>query len=163
GRSSSGWARRRGSSDAARSARRPSRELPELRRREPGGAKVLLGVRIAAGARMRCVRRGQRAGGTVLRRVRHRDPAGARGTGAAVPELAPTLKARAAVLTGEAAVTLGAEGQGMVAGDLVNTASRVQAAAEPGAVVVGETTRRASEAAIAYEDAGTHELKGKAE
>ena len=38
----------------------------------------------------------------------------------------------AGVLTGEAAVTIGAEGQGMVAGDLVNTASRIQAAAEPG-------------------------------
>ena len=45
---------------------------------------------------------------------------------------APELRARAGVLTGEAAVTLGAEGQGMVAGDLVNTASRVQSAAEPG-------------------------------
>src|SRR5438067_2556385 len=33
------------------------------------------------------------------------------------------LRARAGVLTGEAAVTLGADGQGMVAGDLVNTAS----------------------------------------
>ncbi len=76
---------------------------------------------------------------------------------------APTLAARAAVLTGEAAVTLGAQGQGMVAGDLVNTASRVQGLAEPGAVLVGEATRRASEAAIAYEDAGAHELKGKAE
>src|ERR687887_1069631 len=51
----------------------------------------------------------------------------------------------------------------MVAGDLVNTASRVQAAAAPGTVLVGERTRRASEAAIAYEDAGEHELKGKAE
>jgi class 3 adenylate cyclase len=48
---------------------------------------------------------------------------------------APDLQARAGVLTGEAAVTLGAEGQGMVAGDLVNTASRVQAAAEPGSVL----------------------------
>ena len=45
---------------------------------------------------------------------------------------APELRARAGVLTGEAAVTIGAEGQGMVAGDLVNTASRVQSAAEPG-------------------------------
>ena len=42
------------------------------------------------------------------------------------------LQVRAGVLTGEAAVTLGAEGQGMVAGDLVNTASRIQSAAEPG-------------------------------
>src|SRR5207249_4854193 len=37
---------------------------------------------------------------------------------------APGLRARVGVLTGEAAVTIGAEGQGMVAGDLVNTASR---------------------------------------
>ena len=82
---------------------------------------------------------------------------------AAVPELDPALQARAAVLTGEAAVTIGAEGQGMVAGDLVNTASRIQSAAEPGSVLVGETTRRASEQAIVYEPAGAHELKGKAE
>ncbi len=71
------------------------------------------------------------------------------------------LRARAGVLTGEAAVTLGAEGQGMVAGDLVNTASRVQSAAEPGSVYVGESTRRASDQTIAYEDAGSFELKGK--
>ena len=82
---------------------------------------------------------------------------------AAVPELDPALQARAAVLTGEAAVTIGAEGQGMVAGDLVNTASRIQSAAKPGTVLVGETTRRASEQAIVYEPAGVHELKGKAE
>ena len=48
------------------------------------------------------------------------------------------LSARAAVMTGEAAVTVGAEGQGLVAGDLVNTASRVQALADPGTVLVGE-------------------------
>jgi predicted ATPase/class 3 adenylate cyclase len=82
---------------------------------------------------------------------------------AAVPDLDPKLGARAGVLTGDAAVTLGAEGQGMVAGDLVNTASRVQAAAAPGTVLVGETTKRASEAAIAYEDASVHQLKGKAD
>jgi class 3 adenylate cyclase len=82
---------------------------------------------------------------------------------AAVPHIDPALRARAGVLTGEAAVTLGAQGQGMVAGDLVNTASRVQAAAEPGTVFVGEPTRRATESAIAYESAGRHELKGKAE
>ena len=82
---------------------------------------------------------------------------------AAVPELAPGLAARAGVLTGEAAVTIGAVGQGMVAGDLVNTASRIQSAAEPGTVLVGETTKRATEAAIAYEPAGEHEMKGKTE
>ena len=75
----------------------------------------------------------------------------------------PTLAARAGVLTGEAAVTLGATGQGMVAGDLVNTASRVQSLADPGTVLVGEATRRASEASIAFAEAGRHELKGKAE
>ena len=76
---------------------------------------------------------------------------------------APDLAARAGVLSGEAAVTIGAEGQGMVAGDLVNTASRIQGEAPPGAVFVGEITRRSTEAAIAYDDAGLHELKGKAE
>src|SRR5437763_3736664 len=73
------------------------------------------------------------------------------------------LDARVAVLTGEAAVTIGAEGEGMVAGDLVNTASRAQGIAPAGAVLVGERTRRATEAAIAYEDAGAHDVKGKSE
>jgi class 3 adenylate cyclase/tetratricopeptide (TPR) repeat protein len=73
------------------------------------------------------------------------------------------LRARAGVLTGEAAVTLGADDDGLVAGDLVNTASRVQSVAEPGSVFVGESTRNASEAAIEYEDAGSHQLKGKPE
>src|SRR5207247_4770398 len=77
--------------------------------------------------------------------------------------LDPVLQARAGVLTGEAAVTIGAEGEGMVAGDLVNTASRIQSAAEPGSVLVGEVTRRATEQAIVYESAGEEELKGKAE
>jgi len=74
---------------------------------------------------------------------------------------AEELRARAGVLTGEAAVTLGAQGEGMVTGDVVNTASRVQSAADPGSVFVGEATRRASEQAIVYEDAGSFELKGK--
>jgi len=80
-----------------------------------------------------------------------------------VSTLGEGLAMRVGVVTGEAAVTIGAEGQGMVAGDLVNTASRVQATATAGTVLVGERTRRASEAAIAYEDAGAHELKGKSE
>ena len=82
---------------------------------------------------------------------------------AVVPELDSALRARAGVLTGEAAVTLRAAGQGMVAGDLVNTASRIQSEAEPGTVLVGEATKRASEAAIVFEDAGAHLLKGKTE
>jgi class 3 adenylate cyclase/tetratricopeptide (TPR) repeat protein len=71
------------------------------------------------------------------------------------------LHARAAVLTGEAAVTVGAEAQGMVAGDLVNTASRLQGVAQPGTVLVGEATYRATSNAISYEAAGERVLKGK--
>src|SRR2546421_3771488 len=76
---------------------------------------------------------------------------------------APGLRARAGVLTGETAVNVGAVGEGMVAGDLVNTASRIQSVAEPGSVFVGDATRRATEQVIAYEPAGEHELKGKQE
>jgi predicted ATPase/class 3 adenylate cyclase len=74
---------------------------------------------------------------------------------------APELLARGGVLTGEAAVTLGAKGEGMVAGDLVNTASRIQSIAPPGVVYVGDSTRRATEQAVAYENTGSHELEGK--
>ena len=81
----------------------------------------------------------------------------------AIGDVAPGVEARAGVLTGEAAVTLGAQGQGMVAGDLVNTASRIQSAADPGQVLVGEATRRATEVAIAFDRVGEHELKGKTE
>jgi class 3 adenylate cyclase/tetratricopeptide (TPR) repeat protein len=73
----------------------------------------------------------------------------------------PTLRVRAGVLTGNAAVEVGAEGEGMVLGDTVNTASRLQSIAAPGTVLVDEVTRRSSEAAIAYEDAGVHDLKGR--
>ena len=71
------------------------------------------------------------------------------------------LTLRAGVLTGEAAVTLGATNQGMVAGDLVNTASRLQSVAAPGTVLVGETTFHAANGAIAFEVAGEQVLKGK--
>jgi class 3 adenylate cyclase/tetratricopeptide (TPR) repeat protein len=73
----------------------------------------------------------------------------------------PDLSMRVGVVTGEVAVTLGAEGQGMVAGDTVNTAARVQAAAEPGSVWVDDATRSLTAAAVAYADAGEHLLKGK--
>src|ERR1019366_563836 len=79
----------------------------------------------------------------------------------AVKALDPTIRARAGVLTGEVAVTLGATDQGMVAGDLVNTASRLQSVAPPGAVLVGEATHRAASKAIAFEEAGEQILKGK--
>ncbi len=79
----------------------------------------------------------------------------------AVRQLGPDLQARAGVLTGEAAVTVGAVGQGMVAGDLVNTASRLQAVAAPGTLLVGETTQRAASRAIAFERIGEQKLKGR--
>ena len=75
---------------------------------------------------------------------------------------APELKARAGVVTGQVA-SMSTPGEGLVVGDRVNTASRVQSAAEPGSLWVDEVTRQASSAVIAYEDAGEHTLKGKAE
>ena len=49
-----------------------------------------------------------------------------------------------------------------MAGDAVNTASRVQAAAEPGSVLADEATHRLAAAAVAFADAGERQLKGKA-
>ena len=80
----------------------------------------------------------------------------------AVRMLGSSIVARAGVLTGEAAVTIGATDQGMVAGDLVNTASRLQSVAAPGTVLVGEATMHACHKAIAFAEAGPQALKGKA-
>jgi class 3 adenylate cyclase/tetratricopeptide (TPR) repeat protein len=71
------------------------------------------------------------------------------------------INARAGVMTGEAVVRVGAEGEGMVVGDAVNTAARLQSAAEPGTVIVGEGTFRAASRAIAFEPIGDLTLKGK--
>ena len=73
------------------------------------------------------------------------------------------LAMRVGIVTGEVAVTVGAQQQGMVAGDAVNTASRVQSVAAPGQVWVDETTRLLTSSAITYLDAGSHQLKGKAD
>ena len=75
----------------------------------------------------------------------------------------PDLRLRAGVVTGEAAVTIGVDGQGLVAGDIVNTASRVQSVATPGTVLVNDATRSSTQAAITHQDAGSFELKGKSE
>jgi len=80
---------------------------------------------------------------------------------AEVGGVAAGVQARAGVLTGEAVVNLGATDQGMVAGDLVNTASRLQSLAPPGTVLVGEATHRAADKAIVFEPAGEQLLKGK--
>ncbi len=77
-------------------------------------------------------------------------------------EHATDLKARVGVVTGGVATTETPE-EGMVIGDRVNTAARIQSAAPPGCCYVDETTRAATAAAIAYLDAGEHALKGKAE
>lgn len=75
----------------------------------------------------------------------------------------PGLAMRVGITTAEVAVTLGATGQGMVAGDPVNTAARIQSTASPGEVWVDDTTRAFSSSAIAYDDAGSHAMKGKAD
>ncbi|HWO69199.1 MAG TPA: adenylate/guanylate cyclase domain-containing protein, partial [Actinomycetota bacterium] len=76
------------------------------------------------------------------------------------------LEVRAGIATGEALVTLGARpeaGEGIVAGDVVNTAARLQAAAPVGAIVVGEGTYRATREAIDFQALEPIRLKGKAE
>ncbi len=76
------------------------------------------------------------------------------------------LEVRVAVNTGEALITLGArpaEGEGMAAGDVVNTAARLQSAAPVNGVLVGETTYRATISAIDYEETEPVVAKGKEE
>jgi class 3 adenylate cyclase/tetratricopeptide (TPR) repeat protein len=73
---------------------------------------------------------------------------------------------RIAVHTGEALVALGARvaaGEAMVAGDVVNTAARLQIAAPVNGILVGETTYRTTEHAIRYGKATLVRAKGKAE
>ena len=62
------------------------------------------------------------------------------------------LGVRVGVNTGEvvAGRESSARGELVVSGDAVNVAARLQQAAEPGEVVAGARTRRASEAAIDY-------------
>jgi class 3 adenylate cyclase len=74
------------------------------------------------------------------------------------------LQIRIAVNTGEALVSLGARpsmGESMVAGDVVNTASRLQQAAPVNGIIVGEETYASTRDAIAYEAMPPVEAKGK--
>jgi class 3 adenylate cyclase/predicted ATPase len=78
-------------------------------------------------------------------------------------KLGVQLRVRVGVLTGQAAVELDAVSEGMVIGDAINTASRIQSVAEPGSVLVDDVTKAVTSQAIAYEDAGSHSVKGKSE
>src|SRR2546427_7056036 len=76
------------------------------------------------------------------------------------------VQVRIAVNTGEALINLGARpeaGEGMAAGDVVNTTARLQSAAPVNGVIVGETTYRATQPVIDYRDADSVKAKGKAE
>ena len=75
------------------------------------------------------------------------------------------LQIRIAVNTGEALVSLGARpsmGESMVAGDVVNTASRLQSGAPVNGIIVGEETYASTRGAIQYEAMAPLEVKGKA-
>ena len=73
---------------------------------------------------------------------------------------------RVAVATGEAVVSLAAApgtGEGIATGDVVNTAFRIEEAAAPETVLVGESTYRATRAAIEYGERRLLQARGKAE
>ena len=76
------------------------------------------------------------------------------------------LQVRVGINTGEAVVALGARperGEGIVTGDVVNTASRLQSAAPVGGVGVGEATFRATKEIFDYRELTPVVVKGKAE
>ena len=78
----------------------------------------------------------------------------------------PDVSLRIAVNTGEALVSIDArpaEGEGMVTGDVVNTAARLQSGAPVDGILVGEGTYRATALAIEYREAEPLVAKGKAE
>ncbi len=72
------------------------------------------------------------------------------------------LQTRVGVVTGPVA-TWAREGEGLVVGDRVNLASRVQSEADPGTVFVDAATREASQAGLEYLPAGPRRLKGIAD
>ena len=76
------------------------------------------------------------------------------------------IEVRLGVATGEALITLGArpgQGEGMAAGDVVNTAARLQAAAPVNGILVAERTCRATRHVIDYRETGPVTAKGKRE
>jgi class 3 adenylate cyclase len=75
---------------------------------------------------------------------------------------APGLALRAGVLSGETSVGPGGNLHGLVVGDMVNTASRLQSIAAPGTVVVGEATRDLVGGNLGFEPLEEQRVKGKA-
>ena len=76
------------------------------------------------------------------------------------------LQVRVGINTGEAVVALGArpeQGEGIVTGDVVNTASRIQGAAPVGGVAIGDQTYRATSRVFEYEPLAPVVVKGKSE
>ena len=76
------------------------------------------------------------------------------------------LQVRVGINTGEAVVALGArpeQGEGLVTGDVVNTAARIQSAAPVGGVAVGEQTYRATSRVFQYDPLEPARVKGKPE
>jgi class 3 adenylate cyclase/tetratricopeptide (TPR) repeat protein len=81
-----------------------------------------------------------------------------------VGEESQDLQVRIAVNTGEALITLGArpsEGEAMAAGDVVNTAARIQTGAPVNGILVGEQTYRATAHVIDYRETEPVIGKGK--
>ena len=77
-----------------------------------------------------------------------------------------SLQVRIGINTGEAVVALGArpeQGEGIVTGDVVNTASRLQGAAPVDGIAVSEHTYRQTERIFDYEPLQPVGVKGKAE
>jgi class 3 adenylate cyclase/tetratricopeptide (TPR) repeat protein len=77
----------------------------------------------------------------------------------------PALQLRVGITTGEALVNRKArprEGEGMAAGDVVNTAARLQAAAPADGILVDHATYRATKDEIEYREAAPVAAKGKA-
>jgi class 3 adenylate cyclase/tetratricopeptide (TPR) repeat protein len=74
-----------------------------------------------------------------------------------------TLALRIGINTGEVVVGKPREGSSFVTGDPVNVAARLEQAAEPGEVLVGERTVATARGAFEFGEAQTIEAKGKPE
>ncbi len=73
------------------------------------------------------------------------------------------LRLRVGINTGEVVVAAGGADEGRVTGDTVNTAARLQTAAPPGGVLIGEASALAVADVAEMESVPPLELKGKAE